>query len=332
MTVEAESWGLAQRFLPIRLFAAVWPSAGFYEGADAVSDDAIAWLGEHGDRPFLLWLHYIDPHAPYGTQKSKTFRGESLLTAWMAEPHLGEHPAPAMARLRAGEVRLSAAGKLRLEALYDEGVRFVDAQIGRVLETLDRRGIAEKTLVIVLSDHGEEFWDHGGVEHGHSVYDELVRVPLILRLPGVLPAGLEVERVVSTVDVAPTIFEVANASVPTDVDGRSLLGLIRGDEVEARPALSENLLFAEDRIGFRTDRWAYVRWRDGREELYDLQLDPGERLNLVAKSNVLAAVRARYTEAFSELEVADSEPFTGGEEIVLSPSLRSALRSLGYVE
>ena len=158
-----------------------------------VSDRATTWLdAADTERPFFLWLHYIDPHGPYGgigESRQKSFRGETSFGALGGSDAELDRRSPEPVRLRSGEVRLDDAGKEQMRELYRAEVAEVDRQVGRVLARLAARGLAQRTLVVIVSDHGEEFWEHGGVEHGHSLYDEVLRVPWIMRWPGHLPAG-----------------------------------------------------------------------------------------------------------------------------------------------
>jgi arylsulfatase A-like enzyme len=291
-----------------------------------VSDHAVRWIGaaEHR-RPFFLWLHYIDPHGPYGGaagSRHKTFRGDSAFGATGASLELDER-SPDPVRLRSGEIRLGDDDKRAVRALYDREVTEVDRQIGRVLAALERQGIAGTTLVVCVSDHGEEFWDHGGTEHGHTLYDELIHVPLIMRWPGHLPSGLRVASIASTVDVAPTVEElVFGASAPRD--GMSLMPLLRGGEPALRTVISENLLFAEERTALRTDRAKLIRWANGKEEAYDLRADPAERRDLAGVEAFIAPLELALDEAERTMPPV-TIPIAGRE----LPA--GALRALGYV-
>jgi arylsulfatase A-like enzyme len=233
---------------------------------------------------------------------------------------------PDIARLRSGEIRLSAEEKEAVHDLYRAEIRSVDDAVGQVLATLDRNGLGDRTLVLVVGDHGEEFWEHGGVEHGRTVYDEVARVPLILRWPGHLAAGERIGALVRITDVAPTILDLLGLAAPSGRDGETLLPLLRGEEQAPRVALIENLLFAEERVGMRTADRKYVRWEDGREEVYDLSADPQERIDLAGVASVLPPLRQLYAGV------------TGGRatSVVQTSQLRldsgtaEAMRALGY--
>ncbi len=176
-----------------------------------------------------------------------------------------------------------------------------------------------------MSDHGEEFWDHGGVEHGHTLHDELIRVPLVLRGPGV-PRGLRYEPLVRTTDLAPTLLDLLGLPPLPSRSGASLLPDLVGARHAPRVASSENLLFAEPHTAVRTDALKYIAWSDGHEELYELGADPAERRDLSTCAD-LAPARALHAASFASVprravtNVVEPDPLT-----------RSALQSLGYVE
>ncbi len=213
-------------------------------GADAVSDAALAWL-ESAPRPFFLWTHYYDPHASY------------------------RPPAPWAERF---------AGRP-----YDGEIAWVDAQLARVVAALRSRGELERTLVVVTSDHGESLGEHGELTHGYLLYDAVLRVPLILRGPGV-PAGRVVDPLVRSVDVAPTVLAwLGREALPASA-GRDLRPLWEGADRAERVAYSETLA-TELELGWsplfsiRTEGFRYVQAPT--PELYDVQADPVERENLL---------------------------------------------------
>ena len=127
---------------------------------------------------------------------------------------------------------------------YDGSIRAADIEIGRVFETLRDLGLDDKTLVVFVSDHGEEFLEHGGHHHQENVYGELVNVPLAIRWPGVVPAGVVRDETVQVLDVAPTMLELSGIKIPETMQGQSLVPLLSDSEEEARgwrerPAISE---------------------------------------------------------------------------------------------
>ncbi len=266
--------------------------------SERVSDKALAWISERPDgaRPWFLWLHYFDPHIPY------------VRHAGISE-------------------RFGDSGLDR----YDGEIAFTDRHLGRVLRELERRRSA--TVIVVTSDHGEEFGDHGGHEHGHTLYQELVRVPLIVSAPSLAPARV-VERV-RLVDVFPSLLElldVPRARWPKELVGESFAELARGSgRSSPRPALAELRLRDETAMdGLVSGRWKLVVSRSTRRvELYDLERDPREQKNLARAEPERLAELSAVLEAL----LAESERGAEGdaEGVLLSPEEIGALRDLGYL-
>ena len=291
--------------------------------ADATTERALRWLAERKaqEAPFLLWVHYFDPHDPLLTPPRET-----LL------PQLNGVFRPA-GRSRADYLR----------SVYDAEIHFVDSQLGRLLDALREQKLWKRTIVVVVGDHGEGLGDHDWWGHG-ILYQEQIRVPLIIRVPG-LPKGLEVTSRVRSIDLMPTILEEAGVAprLRPPMDGESLDEALRTGGLEhARPAYSESinmLRYARrdvpgaqddknDKFYCRIDgdlKLIYHQLRPAESELYDLAADPQELKNLAAKRPEAVA---RLT---AELE----------REKVLSPILPGTtptdlerlrkLESLGYV-
>lgn len=330
LTIASEFFLAGAETTMVRLLTWLRPDVALGDRGDTVSRHAVQWLTRAGagGSPFFLWLHYIDAHPPYsdvGVNRHKSFRGDSLLAD--ASAATGDDFAltsPDVARLRSGEIRLDAAQKMLVRELYRREVASVDAAVGTVLDTLDTLELLDTTLVVCVADHGEEFWEHGGVEHGHTVYDELVRVPLLMRWPNHLPSGAVVNPVVRLVDVAPTVLDILSLPRQPAADGMTLLPLIRGEAEAPRVAVVENMLFAEERVGLRTSDRKYVRWENGKEELYDLGADPREQRDMAGTDALLTPLRALWSEV---------EPgLAGGAVAVAVPGDIQGLRALGYVQ
>jgi arylsulfatase A-like enzyme len=293
VSIESEAFLALRETMVARLLLAVWPSLLIGDIGETVTARAQAWLERHRTEKFFLWVHYLDPHTPYGDSRrigSKSFRSDAPFAGTTASDSLGPR-FDAIARLRAGEIHLDAMQRRQLLQLYDAGVQYADEQVGRLLDSVDRLDLREHTVIIVASDHGEEFWEHGGVEHGHTVYDELVRVPLILRWPGG-PGGRVVSNVVRLMDVAPTIVELTGCGPPPrSIEGRSLRAPAMEEPEGARVAVSEGLLLSDEKRALRTAHYKFIRSANGKEELYDLVNDPGELRDLAAREDLMASVR-----------------------------------------
>jgi choline-sulfatase len=214
--------------------------------AGEVVDRAITWLNAQSGKPFFVWLHLYDPHAPY------------------------DPPPPFRQKYR--------------DRLYDGEIAYTDRELGRFLTALDKKSPPENTIVVVLADHGESLGEHGEYTHGVFLYDSTLHVPLILRAPGV-QKGIRVSRQVRTIDVLPTTLDLMGARPPAACQGASLLPLLSGKSVAETSSYAETLFpkitmhWAELRA-IRTGRWKYIR--APKAELYDLEQDPGEKNNVLA--------------------------------------------------
>ncbi|HUI24827.1 MAG TPA: sulfatase, partial [Candidatus Kryptonia bacterium] len=334
VTIESEAFLAFGQTTAVRLLTWLRPELLVGDRGATVSARARYWLASAGraaQSRFFLWIHYVDPHPPYSradANRHKSFRSDSLFA-----PRGGDAPirltSPDVARLRSGEIRLSREQKEAVHELYRAEIASVDAAVGNVLQAVRDAGLRDQTLIICVADHGEEFWDHGGVEHGHTLYDELLHVPLMLRWPGRLPAGAHVAALVRVTDVAPTILDLAGIAVPpAGLDGESLLSLINGHETVPRFALSENLLFAEERVALRTLNRKYVRWENGKEEVYDLTQDPTEQRDLAGSATAVEPLRQLYAAVNTNASAGAAR----GTQPTLDAQAAAALRSLGYLQ
>ncbi len=206
--------------------------------AEPLTEAALEWLGRDRAKPFLLWVHYIDPHGPYEPPEPhrSRFRSASTQSIEVSErterapgepknrPFLAKYNLLDDAILEVGSYDLL----LHLDR-YDGEIAYADAQIGRLLDGLERSGCANRTLVLYASDHGESFGEHGVYfEHGLDLYEENLRVPLVLRCEGLARRGLTISALVQLADVAPTCLDALDVPLPASLDGRSLLPLVAG--------------------------------------------------------------------------------------------------------
>jgi arylsulfatase A-like enzyme len=244
--------------------------------ADALVDAAIASIEAHADRDLLLMVHFMDTHLPY--REPSPYRG-----LW-AEPEPEEAGEFARNDLLKLDPSSREFPRRRRETVdrYDQTIRFVDVELARLFTAL-----GPDATVAFFSDHGEEFWDHGGVEHGHGFHQELLRVPLILRDPHLPPGRCGVP--VTLLDVAPSVLELAGLENGGNL-GRSLLDAAYGNSaalagLEERPLAFGRPLYGGDGWGV-THRGKKWYSRGGGQFLYDLRRDPGERSNLATGGRV----------------------------------------------
>lgn len=291
--------------------------------ADATTRAALDWIEANGDDgPFFLLVHYFDPHCVYAPPRA--FRER-----W-AEPgdREGEWTfgtRPQMVAIREGELSPAAATIRRAEALYNGEVSYLDAQIGRLDDGLAARGERDDLVLVVTADHGEEFLEHGGFEHGHTLYDELVRVPMVIRAPGQLAPAV-VETPVRHIDLAPTLCELCDLPLPEQFLGRSLVSLAGGEAGAPRPTLAHGNMWARPQTSWTSGGWKLIV-RDGvAPELYEVATDPAEQRDLAgSRPEELARLQA-------ELEAVERGmgALKRGEEASLDPRTREVLNGLGY--
>lgn len=251
-------WGLDRGFqvyydhFEEELEAAVQPGRIERRGDDTV-DQVLKWLSEPSAEPFFLWVHLFDPHSAY------------------------EPPEPYRTRF---------AGRL-----YDGEVAFADAQLGRLLDHLRRRGLYEKTVIVITSDHGESLGEHGEMEHGFFLYDATVRVPLVVKVPG-LGGNSLLDAPVSLVDIAPTLLQISRLRSPGEMQGEGFLALLSNRSRAASEGDYLESLYPLRSFGWsplRAYRTSSYKFIDApRPELYDLRRDPGETKNLFEEQTALA--------------------------------------------
>ena len=289
---------------------------------------AVAWLRAHPRDDFFLWLHYLKPHGPY--EPPPGYRPREKPPEGM-DYSFGSAPA-----IRMGSRVVTAAQRPWVRKLYDGEVRFVDDNVARFLAELQRLGIYEDTLIVFVSDHGEEFWEHGSFEHGHSLYNELIHVPLFVKLPG--PGeGRRRAELVSTGSLMPTLLDLIGIPAPPEsFSYASLRPLLDGTGTwTPRPVISSTLLYFEERQSAMFEDFKYVRTPgSGTEAIFDLTADPEERRDLAASSpERLHLARAAFAEQERLcLALRDHFGIRGSVTTELKPEALEQLRSLGYVQ
>jgi arylsulfatase A-like enzyme len=291
---------------------------------DATVDEALAWLEEHGQRgPWHLWLHFFDVH------------------------DLSLVPPVAYARERGVTYDPSVSSKdvAVRDAMYDFELGYLDAQVGRVLQHLRDTAQYESTLVIVTADHGQGLSDgvrnHGWLLH-RLLYDWSIHVPLLVKLPGPEAAvrrGQVVPELVRSIDLLPTVMEVLDLAPPPGIDGRSLLGLVRGELDEPRLAYADALNLEDSHspgprlpagqndnlYAVRDQRWKLI-WHARRpqdSQLFDLQEDPGELSNVIADHPDEVKRLLRFLEERDAFRLVPAGSGGAGPD-------RGALEALGY--
>lgn len=262
--------------------------------ASAVTSRALSWLHRNMDKRFFLWIHYYDPHYPYNPPPpySKEYR---------------ENP-------------------------YDGEIVYVDQNVKAITEELMKNALLDKTLVVIAGDHGESLGEHGEQTHSVFIYESTIKVPLIMRYPGKLPAGIRINAPVSLADVVPTVLDILGIRSQADFNGSSLIDVIHNRSKEDRYIYSESLFsyltYGWSQImSIRDSRWKYIRSTD--PELYDLSDDPLEKNNLIGTEEEVAEMLGERLD--SMVSSTSLENMSLAEDINLSAEDRERLTALGYV-
>lgn len=263
--------------------------------ANEVVDRALPWLEKVKDQRFFAWLHFYDPHGPFTPP----------------EPYASEY-----------------AGRP-----YDGEIAFMDSQLGRVIDFLERNGLLDKTVIAVLGDHGESLGDHGEDSHAFFVYESTIRVPFVVRAPFSRVAPRRVADPVREVDVMPTVLDLLGVPTPKGIAGRSLVPLLTGDSKDMGLEAYAEAMYPLHHFGWadtRTLRVGRYKVFDApRPEFYDLEQDPGELKNLFAERRTLAdQMLARLRQLHDAWTAAGASSEAAPE---IDPEVRSRLAALGYV-
>ena len=245
---------------------------------EAVTRLATDSLDANSGNPFFLWWHLYDPHTPYAPPKE--FR-DRISSPQPDQIYFHDE------LVRTGERMVLPEQRVWIQELYEAEIRFVDRAVGDFLQKMRSLGIYDESLIIFTSDHGEEFWEHDKWGHGHSVYDELLRVPLLIKLPGSAATGT-IQSTVPTQALLPTILDLCG--IPYDPQPGwppSLTPLCRrgADDSYPEPIVSSNALYWEEQAAvFHEGRKLIWRRHSDREELYDRRVDPLEQVSILAQN------------------------------------------------
>lgn len=293
------------------------------------------FAAEPPDAPFFLYLHPMNTHGPYRVPEARQ-------AALLGRPpsRVFEYYGEIMSAIlrERDTARRADVTREMIESLvdqYDVAIQYSMEEIAKMLETLEGAGLLENTIVILTSDHGEELFDHGGFSHGYSLYEEVLRVPLYVRWPDTSGGGTR-DRLVSLLDILPTVLEATGLEDDRDLDGVSLLR--SDDEIREERRLVQQAGWTKRAVGH-----AVLRGHDhlitleraydapeGRTELFDLATDPAELRDL-ARTDEDRVTALRDALADRAAELASKGAIAGGEN-VLSEMDEARLRALGYME
>ena len=304
--------------------------------AKDVFDAAGNWIEAHKEERFFAYIQTIDPHVPYDPPGEFVRMYDPSEYDGQVRPRMTGDLLE-KAKRKPPEVVFDARDKRRIEALHDGEITQHDGFFGAFLERLAALGLSDDTLVVVTSDHGEEFDDHGSWGHGHSVYQELLHVPLMFRLPNRLPPGAKIGDAVSTLDISSTVTELLGVPPMAQNDGHPLVGLMLGEAL-TRPAVAFSD-FQDDRRVITTGRWKLILRGNLTSTMFDLEKDPKEQVELDASAFPVGRRYARmllgqFLGATNRGDWLSAEQKGGTqlerENAEMDDTIRDQLRALGY--
>ncbi len=317
-------------FLPGKIIASLTRKAAEESSTgNATVNELSQWVESVQNEHIMFWIHFIDPHWPYlKVDNLKTFYdGISQDYIYSGEKSPQE--------IRRTSHLLSKKEMDTIKWLYNGEVKSTDNLMSRVFDILSESGRYDDATVVLFSDHGEEFWEHGGFEHGHSQYDEVIRIPLIIKFPNNTHAGTRVNQSVSILDIMPTLLELENISFDGDMQGHSLLPLIRKAVVESAPCFSEFLARGyEKKAVIWGPEKLILDSISGKTEYYDLISDPEEETNLsTAEPEKAETLKRVLNEWHDDCALLNKKIIGEHQEksSPLDPTVREGLRALGYM-
>ena len=308
---------------------------------ERVVEKALEWV-DKADRPLFLFLYIVDPHSdyrcpePFNSLFDPGYGGKEQV----ARGNVASYEEKTLKGLDPG---LDEEDIRHLVALYDGEIAYADSQLARLVTHLEEKGRLDGTVLALTSDHGEEFLEHGGLQHGYTLYNEVIRVPLVIRYPPRIPEGTVIQgRVLESLDMTPTLLDLAGMAKPAGMQGESLMALIRDRRAARRGYAVSESPFA-DKKALVTGRWKYIfspgtrplpptlRAETGpARSLYDLEEDARELRDVYAEHPEIAA--GLHAILLDSLPLAERERLAARKDLEMHPDVREQLKSLGYLE
>lgn len=311
-----------QTRLPQRMWNSVIPTT------EDLTTFAIEIVQQHAQETLFVWLHHLDPHLPYSPREPPDP---------VAGPSFDKVTPTDVNRIRGGQWAPTSSEQDRIKALYQAEIEELDWSLGRFLRTLRDLGLFEDSLIVLTSDHGEEFFEHGGFEHGHSLYQELLRVPLLIKLPGQTDRE-EIASRVSNRAVMPTVLDIVGVEPRNQELLPPSLLTLRSNPGEANneadPIFFGGPLYYGAREGVIFKGFKYLtKTMKSDEELYDLSQDPYERDDLAnSEAELLREARLLMDQHHIDALKVRSDLGIESEKVEMTEEAMEQLRSLGYVQ
>lgn len=267
-------------------------------------------------KPFFIWLHYLDVHSPY------------ILPEIINNPLAKLNPLA----IRDGTIHLAHSQKEEIKKLYSIEVEYVDKKIGEIINLLKKENLYDNSIIIITADHGEEFWDHGNIYHGHSLYDEILRIPLIIKFPKGYMKNHRSSVKVNLLDIAPTILAYLNIAPPYKYQGINLLDAIKNPN-----KYTDRIIFAENTLYYHEMKAVIYKdykliLSDEKAELYNLVNDPNEKnsINDPIKIKELITLILQWQKNNEIFRIKHHLPISSSQPS--SQEFNEMLKALGYIK
>jgi len=299
----------------------------YYKNAPRLFRDALAWIGRQQDQPFFLFLHTYSVHRPYWPPP--VYRTRFFLESETEIDHTFSLPPREwdhwQDRIKAG--RIDGEDIRKITALYDAEISYVDEAFGRFIQELKLSGVFDRSVIILTADHGDELFDHGQIDHIRTVYQELIHVPLIIKIPGAAPE--RIQGWMESIDIMPTILELIGLDCPA-VQGESMLKAINKGKMLRTYAFSEGGKKGSIKA-LLSREWKYIYDTSTQtEELYHLLKDPAESQNLVRDYQRVRENMRTHLQRILSANAELSKNYVQ-RTVDLDKDLKRKLRSLGYL-
>jgi arylsulfatase A-like enzyme len=291
--------------------------------ADQLLQKVSSWIGVTPKEPFFVWAHLMDAHWPYHVFHH-TYSAPEKALCWR-DINLMSQVAKQHGMLNPGHQQIN-----RIKNLYHQALRHVDLAIEQLVNDLKAKGLWDQTILIITSDHGEEFYEHGRWGH-YQLYEESVRVPLIIKLPWQSPSK-EISHQVSLLDVAPTILSLVGVKKPDEMLGFDLLAYLKNGRPRGRVVFCESMWPDNYRLAIRMEDYKYLyESKLGQQcQLFHLESDPNELSNIVDKEPEVAG---KFENLRIEIEaLARSTSSSTSQKVDMAPEVIERLKALGYLQ
>jgi iduronate 2-sulfatase len=281
--------------MPHRMFVSVqYAGDGSDQPDHKTATKTIELLQQHKDQPFFIAAGFVRPHYPMVAPDAyfEPYPWQDMVVPEKVKGDLDDMPKLAITSSRSAVNGIAKYpdNQKRMWAAYYAAITFMDEQVGRIMTELDRLGLRESTAVVFISDHGYHLGDHTFWQKA-NLHEEVIRVPMIVSVPG-MKSGCS-DSVVELVDLYPTISELVGLAVPKASQGRSLVPVLKDPDTAIKAGA---VSFVSKGASWRTRDWAYMRYKDGSEELYDMRKDPGQITNLAGYPEYVSQLKKMAAE------------------------------------